>query len=435
MDSSKRAFLGMPGYGPIAPTAAASFWRCTSTPEHVMRAYREGSLLAATFNMLWCDALNHKLIDGHQLDYFSMLHSDIGAEDNWLDTLIEEMESRELDVLGVVVPIKDPRGLTSIALERPDQDPWRIQCRLSMAEVFSLPETFTAEDTGYNLLLNTGLWVCRFGERITKLGLSFTINDDIIFDNKLKRFIPRCEPEDWNFSRQLNRAGLRLGATRKIRTIHRGHWEVGNGEPWGTDLFDKEWSPGGSVIPNGFKFPADIEGWLTYEEGKALFDAAKGKRVLEIGSYCGRSTVCLAQSAKSVDAVDTHDGRGTACPRNTFWIFGHNCERYGVASKVHSHVCTTSDFATKPRFGEHDFPFDLIFIDGAHDYKSVTNDILQTLPLLADDGLFVFHDYHSPDDPDVTKAVDELIAAGGKILSTHGSVAVVRPPAAVTLEA
>ncbi|HEX6985675.1 MAG TPA: hypothetical protein VF170_09870, partial [Planctomycetaceae bacterium] len=174
-DDEARVFLGMPGYGELTAGAARGFWRATRRPEsHVCYQYNEGSLLAANFNTLWCGALNlrHR---GERVDYFAMQHADIEPQDYWLDTLIEEMEARDLDLLGVVVPIKDMKGVTSTALARPDGDTWRIQCRLTMAEVYRLPETFTSEDVGHPLLLNTGLWVCRFGEWAKQV--RFTIND------------------------------------------------------------------------------------------------------------------------------------------------------------------------------------------------------------------------------------------------------------------
>jgi protein-L-isoaspartate O-methyltransferase len=69
-------------------------------------------------------------------------------------------------------------------------------------------------------------------------------------------------------------------------------------------------------------------------EGKALAEMARGKRVLEVGSYCGLSTVCMARTAKHVVSVDPHDGRGTAESRGTPGGVPGNLERYGVTDKV-----------------------------------------------------------------------------------------------------
>lgn len=428
MKPDKRAFVAMPGYGHLSPSAARGFWRCSATPELIYSRYNEGSLLAANFNAMWCDALN-MLVDGQQLDYFAMQHADIGPEDFWLDKLIDELEANDLDVLGVVIPIKDRHGLTSIALEKPDGDRWNPLCRLTMSEVYRLPETFTSEDVGYKLLLNTGLWVCRFdpkwvGDR------HFTINDRIVRDRATNKFIYQTEPEDWNFSRQLHEAGLKIGCTRKINAVHRGDIEFTNMNPWGTMPHDAQWIEKSVIPDDGFKWPHDVPGWLRHSEGRALYRLAAGKRVLEVGSYCGLSTICLAQSADHVTSVDPHDGRGTQVHQDTFEQLVDNLHRYGVRAKVTPHVDTFQEF----KFQNICTPYDLIFIDGAHDYQSVSDDILNACDLLAPGGLIAFHDYRSPIDPGVTKAVDEFIATGADLLSTHDSLAVVRPPAAVPLE-
>jgi hypothetical protein len=311
--------LGMPGYGELTAGASRGFWRATRLPDsRVWRQYNQGSLLASNFNGLWCSALNLAHA-GRDVSHFAMQHADVEPEDWWLDTLIAEMEAHGLDVLGAVVPIKDPHGRTSIALDHPTGNTYRTLCRLTMNEVFRLPETFTSEDVGHPILLNTGLWVCRFDEAWARK-VKFEINDRIVFDRNLDRYVPECEPEDWQFSRLCHELGLKIGATRKIKLNHRGPSPFSNGHPWG-EPFDsagvKE-----SVLPkadrDGFAFPFDVEGWLTPAEGKELARIAAGKRVLEVGSYCGLSTICMARTAKDLSvSVDPHDGRGTAVPRDT----------------------------------------------------------------------------------------------------------------------
>src|SRR5687768_1679469 len=103
--NTRRIFLGMPGYGKQTASAGPALWLAAPQSE-VIREYSQGSLLACNFNKLWCAALNmvHR---GERLDYFAMLHDDIGAEDGWLDKLVAELEANDLDVLGVAVPIKD----------------------------------------------------------------------------------------------------------------------------------------------------------------------------------------------------------------------------------------------------------------------------------------------------------------------------------------
>lgn len=234
--SPPRVFLGMPGYGRQTAEAGRGLWRARQDMSNVMVEYRSGSLLAANFNALWCSALNacHR---GDNIQYFAMLHDDIGPAEFWLDTLIEEIEARGLDVLGVAVPIKDGNGVTSLAID--GVDTWKPRCRISMTELLSLPETFTSADVGGSLLLNTGCWVCKFDPQWARK-VSFTINDRIVWNKGLDRYEVQVEPEDWYFSRLCHEMGLKIGATRKVRVDHRGEFDFANDVSWGSP-FDRDY--------------------------------------------------------------------------------------------------------------------------------------------------------------------------------------------------
>lgn len=425
--TDRRVVLGMPGYGKQTSAAGRGFWRACADMSGVYNAYQNGSLLASNFNQLWCLALN-MAHQGKRVDYFAMQHDDIGPEDYWLDKLIDELEANQLDVLGVAVPIKDTRGITSMALH--GEDEWLPHARLSMHDVYELPETFTSDDIGHPLLLNTGLWVCKFDIEWAKY-VHFTINDRVVFNTAANRYQSQTEPEDWYFSRLLHEIGqgptehlrpLRIGCTRKIRVHHCGEIDFTNERPWGSQIYDSE-SCQVSPVPGAF--PREIAGWLTPQEGKELARLAEGKRVLEIGSYCGLSTVCLGRTAEHVTAVDYFDGRGTPEPRDTFPAFEANIERYGLTDKV------------EPCHPDEELPlseYDLVFIDGAHDLESVRRDIERARNVLADGGLLVFHDYENGKDPDVAEAVKELLSDGGRLVNQIDTLAVVSPPAAIPLE-
>lgn len=226
--------LGMPSYGELTSGAALGFFKPTNNPDielHLLQ--QEGSLLAQNMNILWTWALNEGC------DYFAMLHADCQPEIGWLDILINEMEAKDLDVLGVAVPIKDQRGLTSLAMAHESGDTWRVHGRLTMTDIYRLPETFTSEDLGHKLLLNTGCWVCRFDPTWARQ-VHFTINDRIVFNKKTNKYHTEVEPEDWFISRLFHELGLRIGATRKVPLGHRGHVVYGNVKPWGTDLYDEQ---------------------------------------------------------------------------------------------------------------------------------------------------------------------------------------------------
>lgn len=244
--TSKTCMLGMPGYGALTAGAARAFWRPSANRFNMVFKYNETSLLARNFNDLWCHALN-RVHKGGPLDYFAMLHSDVEPDDFWLDTLIEELEEKDLDVLGVVVPIKHPKGITSIALDGTDENQFNPLCRLTMTEIFDLPETFTAADTGRPLLLNTGCWVCRWDQEWAKK-VFFTINDRISFSSKFNEYVPEVEPEDWNMSRSFNALGLKIGATRKVKLNHVGTARWTNAEAWGEEKFDAAYVPESVIL-------------------------------------------------------------------------------------------------------------------------------------------------------------------------------------------
>lgn len=425
MTTDRKIVLGMPGYGKQTSSAGRAFWRACRDMSGVTNEYSPGSLLACNFNKLWCTALNmaHR---GQRVDYFAMLHDDIGCEDFWLDSLIDELEAKQLDVLGVVVPIKDNRGVTSIALHHRG-DNWNPECRLTMYDVYDLPETFTSDDLGgLPLLLNTGCWVAKWNQEWARK-VHFEINDRIVFDRTSNTYYPEVESEDWFASRLFNELGLRIGATRKIAVKHEGDAEFPNTFAWGKQAFDNEsckYPRRTSPVPGAF--PRDIEGWLTPAEGKKLAELASGKRVLEIGSYCGLSTVCLARTAESVTTLDYFDGRG-AVPNvvDTRPQFDANMQRYGLSHKVTA--CHPDCEIPLPEY-------DLAFIDGAHDRESVEADIHKALAVLKPNGLIAFHDYANAVDFEVEAVVDGFIAAGAELISRTDSLAVVRPPAAIPLE-
>ena len=142
----------------------------------------------------------------------------------------------------------------------------------------------------------------------------------------------------------------------------------------------------------GFQPPEAVPGWLTAEEGALLWQAAAGRRVLEVGTQSGRATVCLAQSATGVLSVGEGDPSEAA-----EWA-----RRYGLAGRVSFARGGVGAVCERLAGG-----FDLAHIDTVHDAASMTRDIAAALPLLAPGGLVAFHDYPDPGWPDVRRVVDE----------------------------
>jgi len=133
----------------------------------------------------------------------------------------------------------------------------------------------------------------------------------------------------------------------------------------------------------------DVPGWLSDEEGEALYELARectGKGVIvEIGSWKGKSTICLALGARAgngvrIFAVDPHaDYRHGE--------FKENIDRAGIADLV-----TPVKGLSQDVVGEFDEPIELLFVDGSHDEDDVRTDFDQWVPKVVEGGVVAFHD-------------------------------------------
>jgi predicted O-methyltransferase YrrM len=154
-----------------------------------------------------------------------------------------------------------------------------------------------------------------------------------------------------------------------------------------------------------------IEGWLYESEGKYLFNAARslanGTNIVEIGSFKGRSTCCLAAGCrgtqKRVFAIDAFDG-GVDLPNvNTLPDFSRNLRDCGVSSYVEPVVGLSGKVAQS-----WCKPIHLLFIDGSHAYEDVLADFAAFSPHVAPGGIIAFHDVINETWPGVAKAWAEI---------------------------
>lgn len=134
---------------------------------------------------------------------------------------------------------------------------------------------------------------------------------------------------------------------------------------------------------------ADVPGWLTDEEGEALYELARactGKGVIvEIGSWKGKSTICLGVGSRGgssvpIYAVDPHaDYR--------FGDFKANVDRAGIADLVQP-IASLS----QPAADDFHEPIELLFVDGSHEYDLVLEDFEKWVPKVVPGGWVAFHD-------------------------------------------
>ena len=150
--------------------------------------------------------------------------------------------------------------------------------------------------------------------------------------------------------------------------------------------------------------PDSIVGWTSQRELQYLFMLAvdlerrgvKGK-LLEIGSYRGRSACALLQAGE-LWCVDTFEGGGgvpETTPKEGLDAFDANLKSFfrdsRASGKLHVKVGRSED-ALNPAdlFG---YRFRLVFVDGGHDYDTVKKDIELSWNLLVPGGAMVLDDF------------------------------------------
>jgi predicted O-methyltransferase YrrM len=165
----------------------------------------------------------------------------------------------------------------------------------------------------------------------------------------------------------------------------------------------------------------DVDGWMTDGQGRRLYEAAArcptGGRIVEIGSFRGRSTIVLALAAGpdvEVVAIDPHAGNDRGPQELSGFeteaasdraAFEANLRRAGVADRVR-HIAAFSDAA----HGAVDGPIDVLHIDGAHRYAPARADIRDWGRRVTDGGTLLIHDAFSS--IGVTAAIGRELVAG-----------------------
>lgn len=143
-----------------------------------------------------------------------------------------------------------------------------------------------------------------------------------------------------------------------------------------------------------FESVRDIDGWLTGDQARLLYDRAgalpPGAVIVEIGSHHARSTIVLAKAAPEAQivAVDPYE-EAEPRPRD-LERFESNLERAGVRSQIR-HVHASSTAALELVSGA----IDLLYIDGAHDLRTARGDIQGWGARVREGGILLIHDSFS----------------------------------------
>ncbi len=165
------------------------------------------------------------------------------------------------------------------------------------------------------------------------------------------------------------------------------------------------------MIPDLPTYYPQIKGFLADDEGQALYryarQAASEGPILEVGSYCGKSTICLGLGARAasgtVYAVDHHRGseehqagemfhdpelyNSTEQGVDTLGVFRRNIRCAGLDDTV---VPIVSASAVAARHWQTALA--MVFIDGGHSLDSALTDYRCWTRHLRGGGWLLIHD-------------------------------------------
>lgn len=232
----------MPHYSAVSFGAAQAFWHPTAAGSNtrVVHAEYSSSVSPSNFNHALAAALNMRRTAG--VSHLAFLHADICPAVGWLDVLLEELERTGADTISAVAPFKSESGLTSIGVSTGD-----VFCprRLTLKEVFQLPETFAAEDVervlGFDgpLLPNTGCFLMNLRrpwvDAVTAAGeLAWRFE----FKHTVSRgsdgqFYAMGQDESFLLGEHMATVGAVAVATRKVALVHEGGGRWPNTRAWG----------------------------------------------------------------------------------------------------------------------------------------------------------------------------------------------------------
>lgn len=150
----------------------------------------------------------------------------------------------------------------------------------------------------------------------------------------------------------------------------------------------------------------DLDGWLTDQEALGLYQTAASLRsnatVVEIGSWQGKSTYCLAKGLRSgkIYAIDPFnaDAGEDEGSREEYAVkkgnkdlleqFKLNMSSRGVLDRI------TVKKGYSYNFHQDFTSIDLLFIDGDHSIPGCQSDFDLYAPKVVSGGFIAFHDYY-----------------------------------------
>ena len=150
-----------------------------------------------------------------------------------------------------------------------------------------------------------------------------------------------------------------------------------------------------------------LDGFFDYsgQYSSIAFDVHDGARIVEVGSWQGKSAIYLATQVTAfgnrahIHCVDTFDGGNDEVlksrieelggPDALFGLFNHNVKRSGLGYMITPHRKSSVEAAKE--FGDN--TLSAVFIDAGHSYEDVKADLEAWYPKVKPGGLFAGHDF------------------------------------------
>ncbi len=189
-----------------------------------------------------------------------------------------------------------------------------------------------------------------------------------------------------------------------------------------------------SVVKKRISFINEVKGFLAEDEMDALYETGKMCAsfgpCLEIGSYCGLSTICIGLGVKERDgilfSIDHHRGSEEHQPGeeyfdpdlydeenkriNTFYEFEKNIQRASLVDWVVPIVAKSHVVAKKWAT-----PLSFVFIDGGHSFESAKRDYISWASHIIPGGILSIHDvfFDPSKGGDAPRRIYEMALASG----------------------
>lgn len=168
-------------------------------------------------------------------------------------------------------------------------------------------------------------------------------------------------------------------------------------------------------------YAENVEGWFSPEDmqfyKKVVEQASNGAHFVEVGSYKGRSSsfmaveIALSEKQIKFDCVDTWKGSEEHIKGGIFEdpdVVNNRLydEFLKNMEPVKDHYTPIRMTSLEAASLYQDNSLDFVFIDAAHDYENVLNDILAWSAKVKSGGIISGHDFHHPP---IQQAVSETV--------------------------